>query len=54
MIIAGHGVHQAMAELGRTEINVLLWDHRSGKRRSITCRRQPLCRIVEFGRGGLD
>ena len=26
MIIAGHGVHQAMSELGRTEIDVLLWD----------------------------
>ena len=26
MIIAGHGVHQAMAELGRTDIEVLLWD----------------------------
>ena len=26
MIIAGHGVHQAMAELGRTEIDVVLWD----------------------------
>jgi ParB-like chromosome segregation protein Spo0J len=26
MIIAGAGVHQAMAELGRTDIEVLLWD----------------------------
>ena len=26
MIIAGHGVHRAMAELGRTDIEVLLWD----------------------------
>ena len=26
MIIAGHGVHQAMTELGRTDIDVLLWD----------------------------
>lgn len=26
MIIAGHGVHRAMEELGRDEINVVLWD----------------------------
>jgi ParB-like chromosome segregation protein Spo0J len=26
MIIAGHGVHQAMSELGRPDIDVLLWD----------------------------
>jgi len=26
MIIAGHGVHQAMSELARTEIDALVWD----------------------------
>jgi ParB-like chromosome segregation protein Spo0J len=26
MLIAGHGIHQAMRELGRTEIDVIFWD----------------------------